>query len=582
MAGWLLTYKEFQHHQASRATQLLRTIVACLFAIAVIYMVLADYFFPYPWLAYLGCLSIFLTGAITLLLIKFKKVKAACILLVASMWLSLVLLNTFAGGTQNLHMMNYFPLLLLTAMLLGGRAGVFTSLLTLLATFCIALAQQAGYLQQLSIIQTPIAGWLTLAINVSFTALLFYIGVKYMTDALKKAQQEIIERKQIENELRESEERFKVIADATPIPIIVTSYESGRIMYVNKTMARAFNKPVNEIYQLQSPDFYYHESDREKVLKEIKEKGRLHSTEVLIKSHTGQPMWVILSVRPLTFKGKRALLSGFYNINKIKATEAQNKALLAEMEEKNHELEMKNAELERFTYTVSHDLKSPIVTIKGFLGFLKLDIGTGNSQKIATDISNIEQATDTMQQLLEELLELSRIGRIVNPPEPVDLSQLANSVQQLLLGTLKKHNITVNIQPNMPTIMGDKTRLHEVFQNLIENAAKFMGKQANPQVTIGATHTGGLVTCYVKDNGIGIEKRYHETIFGLFDRLNKQIEGTGIGLALVKRIIEVHHGQIWVQSAGIEGQGSTFFFTLQLTPQQSLQPPAALHKAQLQ
>ena len=113
----------------------------------------------------------------------------------------------------------------------------------------------------------------------------------------------------------------------------------------------------------------------------------------------------------------------------------------------------------------------------------------------------------------------------------------------------------------MPTIYGDRLRLIEVMQNLIDNAVKFVGQQPNPRIEIGAISKETEILCFVRDNGVGIKPQYHETVFGLFDRLDPSIEGTGIGLALVKQIIEIHNGTIWVESAG-DGNGATFYFTL--------------------
>ena len=113
----------------------------------------------------------------------------------------------------------------------------------------------------------------------------------------------------------------------------------------------------------------------------------------------------------------------------------------------------------------------------------------------------------------------------------------------------------------MPAVRGDETRLREVYQNLIENAIKFMGEQETPRIRIGAELENGMVHCFVSDNGIGIEHRFQEQIFGLFRRLNNDISGTGIGLALVKRIVEVHGGKVWVESEGL-GKGTTIWFAL--------------------
>jgi signal transduction histidine kinase len=225
------------------------------------------------------------------------------------------------------------------------------------------------------------------------------------------------------------------------------------------------------------------------------------------------------------------------------------------------ELESKNEELERFTYTVSHDLKSPLVTISGFLGYLEQDALGGNMERFRQDAQRIQEAVAKMQRLLLELLELSRIGRMMNPPQEVSLNDLIKEAIDIVHGCLEEHNVTVHIQPDLATVYGDKPRLIEVLQNLIDNAAKYMGNQPDPRVEIGQRgEDGGKPIFYIQDNGIGIARQHYEQIFGLFNKLDATSEGTGVGLALVKRIIEVHGGRIWVESK--IGKGSTFYFTL--------------------
>jgi signal transduction histidine kinase len=225
------------------------------------------------------------------------------------------------------------------------------------------------------------------------------------------------------------------------------------------------------------------------------------------------------------------------------------------------ELESKNAELERFTYTVSHDLKSPLVTINGFLGYLEKDARVGNMQRLQDDVQRIQDAVGKMRLLLSDLLELSRIGRLTNAPQMTLFADLAKDALNIVHGQLEERFITVIVQPDLPVVFGDRQRLTEVLQNLVDNAAKFMGDQKNPQIEIGQRgEEEGKPVFFVRDNGIGIAPKYHEQVFGLFNKLNPYIDGTGIGLALVKRIIEVHGGRIWVESE--VGTGSTFCFTL--------------------
>jgi len=225
------------------------------------------------------------------------------------------------------------------------------------------------------------------------------------------------------------------------------------------------------------------------------------------------------------------------------------------------ELESKNAELERFTYTVSHDLKSPIVTIGGFIGFLEADIQKHAYEKIPNTISRIREAAKKMERLLNELLELSRVGRIANPSADIPFDELARETLELVDGQLREMQVEVQIDADLPLVYVDRVRMVEVIQNLITNSVKFMGDQKNPRIHIGMETQDGKNVFFVKDNGIGIAPEYHDRIFGLFNKLDQFIEGTGIGLALVKRIIEVHGGKIWVESE--LGKGATFFFTLE-------------------
>jgi signal transduction histidine kinase len=242
--------------------------------------------------------------------------------------------------------------------------------------------------------------------------------------------------------------------------------------------------------------------------------------------------------------------------------------LQKELEERKkliEELAKKNAELEQFTYTVSHDLKSPLVTINGFLGYLEQDAISGNIARLKKDTQRIQEAVLKMQRLLNELLELSRIGRMMNAPQTIPFDDLVEEAMAIVHGRLEERGVRVHVQPDLSVVCGDRPRLVEVLQNLIDNAAKYMGGQDQPRVTIGQRcMENDLPVFFVSDNGMGIPAEHHERIFGLFNKLDARSEGTGVGLALVKRIIEIHGGRIWVESE--PGMGATFLFTLPTKP----------------
>ncbi|MBI5572079.1 MAG: PAS domain S-box protein [Desulfomonile tiedjei] len=229
------------------------------------------------------------------------------------------------------------------------------------------------------------------------------------------------------------------------------------------------------------------------------------------------------------------------------------------------DLEAKNLEMERFIYSVSHDLRSPLITIKTFLGFVQEALATGDADGVEPDLCRIDRATDRMGQLLDEILELSRIGRLSNPPSRVPAEELISEALELLAGSITRSGVEVRVAPDLPVLYGDRPRLLEVFQNLIENAAKFSAGQPHPQVEVGCIEQEGEATFYVRDNGMGIDPSYHAKVFRLFEKLDPESDGTGIGLALVKRIVEVLGGRIWVDSQG-SGQGTTFYFTLPWAP----------------
>ncbi|MDD4789568.1 MAG: ATP-binding protein, partial [Pirellulales bacterium] len=177
----------------------------------------------------------------------------------------------------------------------------------------------------------------------------------------------------------------------------------------------------------------------------------------------------------------------------------------------------------------------------------------------------IAASAERMGRLLSEILELSRIGRQVNPAEEVSLNVLAAEAIESLRGSITKSGAEVDVRPGLPEVFGDRRRLGEVFQNLLENAVKYRGDQRRPRIEIGGEERGGEVLCYVRDNGLGIEPEYHEGVFRLFNQLDPSCEGSGVGLALVKRIVDVHGGKVWVESAG-RGHGATFWFTLKGSP----------------
>lgn len=272
--------------------------------------------------------------------------------------------------------------------------------------------------------------------------------------------------------------------------------------------------------------------------------------------------WILVSAEPQFRPGEDQpyqVYSNFTNITERKRASQEREQLI-------EELEIKNRELERFVYTISHELKTPLVTIAGFSGILANDIEEGDKNRLTSHLSHITSGVETMSVLLDELLELSRVGRIINTPETVSMRELIREVANMVERQAAERGVKIEISPDMPDVVGDRIRLREVFQNLTENAIKFSCNRPDARVKVGWREDESEAVFYVQDNGLGIDPAYHEKIFGLFERLDPQIEGTGVGLALVQRIMEEHGGRIWVESDG-SGNGSTFCFTVPEQPE---------------
>jgi len=224
------------------------------------------------------------------------------------------------------------------------------------------------------------------------------------------------------------------------------------------------------------------------------------------------------------------------------------------------QLEEKNAEIEGFTYAVTHDLKSPLFTILGFVGMAEQDCAENRPEELKTDLAQIRRTAKGMGSLVNGLLELSRAEDVERSRASVAFEDLVREAIERVSGQIAERGVEVTVASQLPRVEGDPGRLVQVLQNLIENAVKYMGEQPEPRIEIGVREAAEPVF-FVRDNGTGIDPEHCEKIFGLFARLRTDVEGTGIGLTHVKRVIEGHGGSIWAESDGL-GKGSTFCFTL--------------------
>jgi PAS domain S-box-containing protein len=361
---------------------------------------------------------------------------------------------------------------------------------------------------------------------------------------------------------KQSELNFSRVFNASPDPMLIFSRDDLEILAVNDAF-EAFGR--HETVETQGRSFselgLIHGRDLQTLLDSTAGGRSLRDLPTQVRACDGTVRQCLLASETIEFGGRESVITVFRDVTEQIELEAYRDSLIAQ-------LESKNAELERFTYTVSHDLKSPLLTIKGFLPFVKEAAVSGDLDRLDVDLARIGSAADRMQHLLDELLELSRVGKSVSDPAPVPVEEVIEEALEMVRGPLVERGVEVDVMAGMPVVLGDRTRLVQVMQNLLDNAVKFMGSRETPRIELrwNEDDVPERVQIRIRDNGIGIEPRFHETIFGLFQQIHPREGGTGIGLALVRRIVDTHGGTVRVESDGVDC-GATFVVTLPRAPQ---------------
>jgi two-component system sensor kinase FixL len=362
---------------------------------------------------------------------------------------------------------------------------------------------------------------------------------------------DITDRKEAEEKLRESEERFRSLSEAAFEAIFV--HDGGRIVDVNQALCELGGYSWHELvgrdgFELIAPEY------RETVYRNLlSEYDRPFEIEGIRRDGTRIPVEV--QGRSFPYRGQVHRVVAIRDISERKKSERVRESLI-------RELEAKNAELERFGYTVTHDLKAPLVTIRGFADYVEKDAREGRTDRLAADAARIAEAVGRLQRQLDELFELSRAGRPVGPPVAVPVADLVQEALRLVHARPSASGARVEVVGPLPVVFGDRARLVQVFQNLLDNGVKFASGSAEPLVVVeGRPAVDGKAVIAVRDNGMGIDPRHRDRAFDLFDKLDPRSEGSGVGLAVVKRIVESHGGRVWLESEG-KGAGTSACVTL--------------------
>jgi PAS domain S-box-containing protein len=383
-------------------------------------------------------------------------------------------------------------------------------------------------------------------ILVHITASASLVGGKPIVQGIFR---DITERRQAEGELRESEKKYSTLVEDSLTGIYIDQDE--KIVFANNRFVEVYRYPREELLGIETWRLV-HPEDRaltnEIRARRLRREDAPSEYEARGLTKDGETIWVRRRNTTIEYEGRPAILGNIVDITEEKRAE--------------EELRKINEELKNFVDIVSHDLKTPIISVQGFSSRLLNRYQEELGEKGRRYLEQIKVSARRMEVLVSDLLTLSRIGRVVSTFKDVPSLEIVKNAASGLQDRLKENGIEFVVAENLPTIYCDGERIYEVFENLLVNAIKFMKGIKNPKIEVGYEDRGDFHQFCLRDNGIGIDPKDHWKIFETFHRL-KEIddeEGTGLGLAIVDRIVNNHGGKVWVESE--KGKGATFYFTL--------------------
>ncbi len=354
-------------------------------------------------------------------------------------------------------------------------------------------------------------------------------------------------------ELGESEERFRRIVDISPLPLVLSRRADNRVVYINARAAQAFCIDQGRAEGQAAPDYWVNPAQRDQMVALLGAHGQVQNLEVTLKRATGERFTALLSGATVTLHGEQLVLIAVLDITERKRLE--------------EDFARSNRDLEQFSYAVSHDLQEPLRMVSSYLSLLERRHGDKLDGDAHEFIAFAVDGARRMSRMITDLLDYSRVHRRGNTFGPVDLNAALGDALANLSTAIAESGAHIDAAP-LPTVTGDASQMMRVFQNLVGNAIKYRKPDAAPRIAVEAIRgEDDTWVISVSDDGIGIDPAAAGRLFQVFQRLHPrgEYEGTGIGLAVCRRIVERHGGRIWIESQG-EGLGCTFRFALPQTP----------------
>ncbi len=357
------------------------------------------------------------------------------------------------------------------------------------------------------------------------------------------------EKQKAQNLLHKSNERFSKIFNYSPVAMAISTVDNGEFRYTNDAFCQLTGYERANIIGKKSVDINIISWDeREKSVGNIKKNnGKIKDVELKINRANGELIDILFSADTLEIDNETCFVYACVNISERKKSEEK--------------LKEANKELDSFTYSVSHDLRAPLRAIAGYTRILNEDYGDiidSEGKRIMNVISNNAKK---MGQLIDDLLSFSRLGRQKIVKVTIDMNNLVNLTKDDLIDFPDPKKIQIDIK-NLINVTGDISMIKVLIFNLLSNAVKYSSKKEKIEIEVGSQYEDKNIIYYIKDNGAGFDMQYYDKLFGVFQRLHSssEFEGTGVGLAIVQRIIKKHGGKVWAESK--IDVGSTFYFSL--------------------
>jgi PAS domain S-box-containing protein len=561
----------FEDEEQTRVAEVLNTISLTVLVLSIGFMVLAPVISPNPLYSWAFTSVLVLSQLGALFLMRRGRVRLASQLLSTMLWLAVTVSAALAGGVRSASFGVFTLIILIAGLLLGWRGGLVFIGLSIVAGVGMLYAEAHGLLPSPLVANTSLSLWVVETTSFVAAAAILYLAVQSISSALQRARRneralaqknreleaEIAGRARVEKALRESEERWRMYIEQAD-DLIFTLDATGRITSVNEVACNMLGYAPEEMLDKSPLEFVVPGSRAETVaaLSKILSGESVEQFEIEATTKDGRA--VFLEVRGRIIIQDDRVVETFHIARDVTERKRAEEAL----RQRNEELGARNEELDAFAHTVAHDLQNPLGLVIGLAESLEQEWATMPAEHMQHYLRTIAQNSRKMSDIIDELLLLASVRSMDVEVSPLDMGNIVDEAMQRVEDLIQEHQAEITLPETWPVASAYGPWVEEVWVNYLSNAIKYGGQP--PRVELGAAvQPDGMVRFWVGDNGPGLTPEEQARLFVPFTQLAQlRVRGYGLGLSIVRRIVNKLGGQVGVESDGVPGRGSLFFFTL--------------------